>query len=225
MNQLKKPEPAIPAHETLAVGLLLSMVGGFLESYTYLLHGGVFANAQTGNLVLMAVSFATGNVRQALFYPTPILAFVLGILISTHMCRKYSARLLLAWEPILVGVELALLFGVGLLPRWVPSGVTTVTVSFLCSMQYNTFRKVGGAPYATTFCTNNLRLAAQGIYTWVCEKDRAAAVRSGRYLLIILAFVAGAFFGALLIGLFALHAIWACCLLLAAVLVLLLWRR
>ncbi len=225
MGQSKRPAQGIPAQETLAVGLLLSMVGGFLESYTYLLHGGVFANAQTGNLVLMALSLAAGNVRQALFYPTPILAFVLGILISTHMCRKYSARQLLAWEPILMGIEIALLFVLGLLPRWVPSSVTTVTVSFLCSMQYNTFRKVGGAPYATTFCTNNLRQAAQGIYTWVCERDRAAAVRSGRYLLVILAFAAGAFFGALLIGVFSLRAVWACCMLLAAVLVLLLWRR
>lgn len=215
----------IPVQETLTVGLLLSMVGGFLESYTYLLHGGVFANAQTGNIALMAIYFAAGNVRQALFYPLPILAFVAGVLLSAHMRRKCSDLQYVRWEHILVGIEIALLFGVGLLPRWVSSGVTTVTVAFLCSMQYSTFRKINGAPYATTFCTNNLRLAAQGLYAWACDKDAAAARQAGRYLLIILAFFGGAMLGAALIGIWGLRAIWACCVLLLGVLAVLLWRR
>ena len=44
-----------PAHEMLRVGLCLAFTGGFLDAYTYLLRGGVFANAQTGNMVLMAL--------------------------------------------------------------------------------------------------------------------------------------------------------------------------
>ncbi len=31
-------------------------VGGFLEAFTFLLHGGVFCNAQTGNPVLFALN-------------------------------------------------------------------------------------------------------------------------------------------------------------------------
>ncbi|MEF9840560.1 MAG: DUF1275 family protein, partial [Lachnospiraceae bacterium] len=37
--------------ETFLIGAILAMVGGFLDAYTYLCRGGVFANAQTGNLV------------------------------------------------------------------------------------------------------------------------------------------------------------------------------
>lgn len=215
----------IPAQETLAVGLLLSMVGGFLESYTYLLHGGVFANAQTGNIALMAISFAAGDVRRALFYPLPILAFVAGVLLSAHMRRKCSDLQYVRWEHILVVLEIALLFWVGLLPRFVPSGVTTITVAFLCSMQYSTFRKTNGAPYATTFCTNNLRLAAQGLYAWARERDAAAARQAGRYLMIILAFFTGVLLGAELVGLWDFRAIWVCCILLFGVLAVLLPHR
>ena len=46
------------AHESLIVGIMLALSGGFLDTYTYTLRGGVFANAQTGNLVLMAVKLA-----------------------------------------------------------------------------------------------------------------------------------------------------------------------
>lgn len=34
--------------ETFRLGALLTVVGGFLDTYTYLSRGGVFANAQTG---------------------------------------------------------------------------------------------------------------------------------------------------------------------------------
>ena len=36
-----------PRHETLPPALLLAVVGGFLDTYTYFTRGGVFANAQT----------------------------------------------------------------------------------------------------------------------------------------------------------------------------------
>ncbi len=39
--------------DTIRVGLLLAIVGGFLDAYTYLCRGQVFANAQTGNMVYL----------------------------------------------------------------------------------------------------------------------------------------------------------------------------
>ena len=52
---------AIPIHETFRVAALLAVVGGFLDAYTYILRGGVFANAQTGNIVLLARHPASEN--------------------------------------------------------------------------------------------------------------------------------------------------------------------
>ena len=41
----------LPVHEQLAFCLLLTVIGGFFDSYTYVNCGGIFANAQTGNLI------------------------------------------------------------------------------------------------------------------------------------------------------------------------------
>ena len=38
--------------EKIAAACILSISGGFLDIYTYLFRGGVFANAVTGNMVL-----------------------------------------------------------------------------------------------------------------------------------------------------------------------------
>lgn len=49
------------ASESLRLGLLLAVVGGFLEAYTFLSRGGVFANCETGNLVLLGLYLAQGQ--------------------------------------------------------------------------------------------------------------------------------------------------------------------
>ena len=44
----------IQMSETVLIGSLLALAGGFLDAYTYICRGGVFANAQTGNIVLFS---------------------------------------------------------------------------------------------------------------------------------------------------------------------------
>ena len=90
------------AHESLIVGIMLALSGGFLDTYTYTLRGGVFANAQTGNLVLMAVKLADFDFLSALYYFIPVTAFFLGVLLSggcrkTHFCSGSSWRCCWKW--------------------------------------------------------------------------------------------------------------------------------
>ena len=40
---------------------MFALTGGFLEAFTFLLHGGVFCNAQTGNLVMLVINFVGGD--------------------------------------------------------------------------------------------------------------------------------------------------------------------
>ena len=38
--------------ESIELGILLALSGGFMDAYSYIGRGGVFANAQTGNMLL-----------------------------------------------------------------------------------------------------------------------------------------------------------------------------
>ena len=42
--------------QSLVTFAVFWLIGGFLESYTFVLHGNVFCNAQTGNLVLLVIN-------------------------------------------------------------------------------------------------------------------------------------------------------------------------
>ena len=56
----------VPIHETGYICASLAMVSGFLETYTYLLKGGVFANAQTGNFALLGMAIDAEKRRPIL---------------------------------------------------------------------------------------------------------------------------------------------------------------
>ena len=58
--------------------LLLTISGGFQDAYTYCFRGQVFANAQTGNIVLLSANLLYGQWARVLHYLIPLTAFVLG---------------------------------------------------------------------------------------------------------------------------------------------------
>lgn len=62
-------EKRLQMSESFFLTAILAIVGGFLDSYSYLMRGHVFANAQTGNIVLFGV-----NLQKPGFY-TGILLF------------------------------------------------------------------------------------------------------------------------------------------------------
>ncbi len=181
-----------PKAERLATGLGLAVVGGFLDTYTYFTRGGVFANAQTGNLVLLGISAARGELYRAGQYLIPVLAFALGVVATEGLRARRGAG---DWQRTVLLLEAAILTVVGLLPPAFPDFVVNVTVSFLCSMQVNSFRLLEGMPYATTMCTGNLRSCAYHLGQRLFAGERAGTGRAARYLWVMLAFCAGAALG------------------------------
>ena len=58
--------------ESLPIMILLTLSGGFMDAYSYLCRGEVFANAQTGNILLFGVNLSMGHWSKALQYVCPV---------------------------------------------------------------------------------------------------------------------------------------------------------
>ena len=56
--------------------------GGFLDAYSYLVRGQVFATAETGNIALMGISLARGDLAVAGRYLIPVAAYAAGIFLT-----------------------------------------------------------------------------------------------------------------------------------------------
>lgn len=179
---------------------------GFLEAYTYILKGGVFANAQTGNMALLAMAIADGDRMRALFCIIPMIAYIIGIWLTLSMPKRLKNRI--QWESIFILLEILVFIVIGLLPATVPYAVSTIAVSFICAIQYNTFTKAHGIPMATTFCTNNLRQAVINFYHAFHKTDTDAKRKAWFFVRHLLCFLGGGAAGGFLCRLFAERAIW-----------------
>lgn len=62
--------------ETIELGIFLALAGGFMDAYSYICRGGVFANAQTGNILLFGVHITQGNFDASVKHFTPVLFFL-----------------------------------------------------------------------------------------------------------------------------------------------------
>lgn len=180
-----------PAHKSVFVFGSFALIGGFLEAYTYILHGGVFCNAQTGNLVLLFLNLTDGKWEPASHYLYSLLAYIAGILVSAAL----PLLLKRGSHAAVTALEIAAFSALAFVPADAPDFYTYVSVSFLCALQYNTFTECRGARLATTFCTNNLRQATLGVFDAVKNRNGTALRRAGIYGSMILIFAAGAVTG------------------------------
>lgn len=184
--------------ESYPIGVLLACTGGFLDAYTYLCRGGVFANAQTGNIVLLGLSLAQRRWSGALSYLLPIAAFFAGVYTTEVLKSHFKGRSgLFHWRQITVGAEMAVLIGVAFLPQGQLDALANILVSFVCAMQVESFRKVIGNPYATTMCTGNLRSATENLFHYRRTGERMFLTKFLSYSGIIAVFIAGAAVGTL----------------------------
>lgn len=177
------------------------MIGGFLDAYTYICRGGVFANAQTGNIVLLGINIANKNINGVMHYLVPILAFSVGVIVAeiVKAIHKRRDNIRLHWRQSVVAFEVLILIIVSLLPtRDEFNLIANTLVSFVCSLQVQTFRKLNGNSFATTMCTGNLRSATEHMCVAVREKSRAELKCSLQYFGVILFFIVGAIAGAAL---------------------------
>ena len=197
-------------HETTLVSSVLSILGGYLDAYTYILKGGVFANAQTGNVVLLSISILSGNLHVIEKYLLPILTFAIGIFISEYLkTAKILKQNNLRIKLILL-LETSILITIGFISNTTIDLLITCMISFLAAIQVSTFNKIMGANMATTMITGNLKSSMENLHLYFHYGNKEAGKKAVNYLLIIFCFGAGASLGLIACRLFDNHSIFFC---------------
>lgn len=196
--------------ESFLTAVFLSLSGGLQDAYTYLFRGKVFANAQTGNIVLLSANIMDGRWDKVLHYLVPLCAFALGVLVAEKMREHFQAMQRLHWRQLVVLGEVLLLFAVGFLPQS-QNLLANAIVSFSCAMQVQAFRKVNGYAFASTMCIGDLRSGVEALCVWSRTRDPKAKDRMLRYFGIILLFALGSGIGSKSCVWLGGRAIWISC--------------
>jgi uncharacterized membrane protein YoaK (UPF0700 family) len=205
---------------TLWFALLLTLTNGFMDAHTYYVRGGVFANVQTGNVIFFAIDASERKVGAALAHVWPILAFMVGVALASHIKSGRVERFVphpLRWT---MTVQVAALVVIGFIPVTVAHTYVTVPIAFLAAVQMGLFRNVGDLAYLPVATTGNLMRFIESGYDGLVEKAAPSRPAAGIYGALILAFASGALIGAFASRAWGAHAIWLAAGILAVTLVL-----
>jgi uncharacterized membrane protein YoaK (UPF0700 family) len=205
---MDEKRPSLATSVSVELGILLALVGGFQDAYSFVGLGGVFANAQTGNVVLLGAEAARGDWADAARHVLPILAFVIGVVVAATLERPRVAAVIRWPACAAIVLEILVLMAAGFMPPAVPAIVVVVIIAFSASVQSTTFRTLITWPYNTAMVTGNLRTAAQAAYGAIVDRDPEAGRKARSFAIVILSFLAGAFAGGWMTLRLGQHAIW-----------------
>jgi len=194
--------------KTLWFALSLTLTNGFIDAYTYFTRGGVFANVQTGNMILFAIDISEAKLAAAMAHVWSLLAFIIGIALASHMKSGRAERVVsrpLLWT---MGVQVAALAAIGFVPLSVPNSLVTVPICFLAAVQIGLFRNIGDLAYFPVATTGNLMRFVEAGYDGFVEKSAHSRRAFCIYGAVIVAFVGGAVIGAIASRTWLAHAIW-----------------
>lgn len=194
---------------TLEVGALLAAAGGFLDGFTYAGHGHVFANAMTGNVVLLGINCFSGAWQEGLRHLQAILAFVVGVCTAQAIQLRSKRRAGNSSYLAVLLLEIIVLLTLSLLPAATADIQFTTSIAFASAVQVQTFREVHGHSYTSTFATGNLRTLSEAAFTWFVEGYNQETARVARdFSVICLAFLVGAASGGFAVQAFGNRALW-----------------
>ncbi|MBR1693409.1 MAG: DUF1275 domain-containing protein [Lachnospiraceae bacterium] len=193
--------------ESFRLSAILSFSGGLQDAYTYNVRGNVFANAQTGNVILMSQNIMLGHWTGGMYYMLPLVSFTAGIFLTEQIENKYKNNKRVHWRQIILLIEIVILVFVGFIPKDY-NMMANMMVSFTCAMQVQSFRKVHGYGYASTMCIGNLRSGTESLSHYIRSKDKASLFKALHFFGIILIFAIGAGLGGVLSRHFDIKTIW-----------------
>ncbi len=193
--------------------ILLAMSGGCMDAYSYLYCEGVFAYAQTGNILLFCINLVSGDFFKALSYLWPILAFAGGVATAFLLERMHKG-----WKPFMhkwrtLILEILILVAVAFVADD-NHLIATAMISFVCGMQLESFPSYLGIRIATTMCIGNLRSAVHHSMECAVGNARGNGVQTMLFWTALAAFVVGAALGNFFVSLIGAFAVLASCVLL-----------
>lgn len=176
---------------------ILSFEGGFLGAYAVASRAGVFASAQTGNLMSAMECLYKGG-GETLFFRIGFAVVFSGALVLSYILKVYAGKDL---RGCCMFTDAAALFIMSLIPETVNPIVAVYPLAFAASFQWGTFSGSEGYNSSTIFITNNLKQCIWSFTEYIHSGNGAAREKGIYYGITLILFLAGAWLGYASVGL------------------------
>lgn len=189
------------------------MIGGFMDTYTFVTRDGVFANNQTGNVAMLGISLSQADWIGSFELIIPILAAILGSTVASNLKTRFvNNKEPGKWQETILLLEALMFIVVGFAPDRFPNIVINSFMTFVSTFQLSAFRTLEGTACNTTISTGNLRTIGQLWSEAFNERDKPSRTKAYKFTFVVMTFVVGSFLGAFASRILGGYAIWICAL-------------
>lgn len=177
---------------------IMSLTGGFLGTYAILSRSGIFASAQTGNVMRMVMALFDGDSFDLAARMGALVMFALAL--SASWLMKYYTSF--SMEKLCLLVDAVGLTVTALLPQKMNPLLALYPLFIAASFQWGTYSGAGGYNSASTFSTNNLKQCVWGWTEYAVTREEKAKEKAVFYTITVSMFLAGAYIGCAAVYLF-----------------------
>lgn len=185
--------------------ILLAIISGSIDAYSFVEHGGVFAGLQTGNTILLGISISHLDFAAIIKYLFSIFLFVLGVVLIKLIQRNLKDDWLR--KTIIIEYEVAIILVTGLFVNELPDVLVVGLLSLVAAAQLQEFKLLKGNAFNPLMMTGNLGKIANNVYLTIVDGNEKAKSLLIDTIMIYVSFVLGAIFMGILTNIFHEYAV------------------
>lgn len=207
-----------------ALTLLSTFLMGFIDVYTFLNYDGLFASAQTGNMVILGAKLLKGDFWEVLIHAFSFIGFMIGAFAAQGIVERYKNRSWKRYRKYLF-FQLVFLLILALIQTAVSASLIAFLLGLLAGYELTVFRKVKNTGMNNGIMTGNTKNLMNNMYLAVFHKKKEALQTFLDLLLGISLFLFGVIAGAAVLLISPLLILWLAFSLTAVFYFLLLFRK
>lgn len=185
---------------------IMSIVGGFLGTYTIINYFGLFPSAQTGNMIEIVRCLFGNNWTELALRIIGFFIYIAGLVSAVLLANPLKIRS----RFLAVFLDIAAVIIMGFMPTHFNKIVALYPLFFATAFQWSAFTGARGYVSSTLFSTNNLKQAVTTLTEYIRDGEPKKKEQAGFYFWTIFSYQIGVAFSCLACGTLGLHGIWMC---------------
>lgn len=144
---------------------------GFIDAFTFLTQDGLFASAQTGNMVVMAAKLFTGDFLEAFAHVSSFIGFAVGAFLAQGLVERFKEY---GWKRyrVYLFLQMMLLFVTALVQQHIGTSVIGFLLGLLAGYELTVFRKIKSTSINNGIMTGNTKNLMNNLYLAIFHKNK-----------------------------------------------------
>lgn len=146
---------------------------GFIDAFTFLTQDGLFASAQTGNMVVLAAKLFEGNFSEALIHISSFIGFALGAFIAQGVMECFKTY---GWKKyrLYLCFQMVFLLILAIIQQSIGPSVIGFLLGLLAGYELTVFRKIKSISINNGIMTGNTKNLMNNLYLALFHKNKKA---------------------------------------------------